>query len=239
MLGNDVVDLLDPDSRAETYRPRFDERVFDASERRAIARDPDPHACRWAHWAAKEAAYKLAKQLDESFVFSPSRLVAQFTSVEKPGDGHLFRRGSLTLPEALATGVRTLELRSDETPERVHVLAAAPGADWDAIVSAIEVIGFEDEPRFAVRRLARGVIARDLGVDENRVSIGRRGAPRTAGAARIPTVEIDGTRSTLAVSLSHHGRWVACAIALRSAAAVDEGLAVPLRADAAGREVMR
>ena len=65
MIGNDVVDLEDPETRPETFRPRFDERVFDPVERRAIAHDPRPHARRWAHWAAKEAAYKLARQLDE------------------------------------------------------------------------------------------------------------------------------------------------------------------------------
>ena len=64
MLGNDVVDLLDVDARPETFRRRFDARVFAPEERRAIAADPRPQALRWAHWGAKEAAYKLARQLD-------------------------------------------------------------------------------------------------------------------------------------------------------------------------------
>ncbi|MGY8738305.1 MAG: 4'-phosphopantetheinyl transferase family protein, partial [bacterium] len=79
MLGNDVVDLEDPETRPETFRPRFDERVFDPTERRAIARDQNEHGRRWTHWAAKEAAYKLARQVDSKFVFSPSKLVARFT----------------------------------------------------------------------------------------------------------------------------------------------------------------
>ena len=78
MLGNDVVDLEDPETRPETFRPRFETRVFDAVERRAIAHDPSPHARRWAHWAGKEAAYKLARQIDDRFVFSPGRLVVRF-----------------------------------------------------------------------------------------------------------------------------------------------------------------
>ena len=28
MIGNDVVDLEDPDTRPETFRPRFDRRVL-------------------------------------------------------------------------------------------------------------------------------------------------------------------------------------------------------------------
>lgn len=216
MIGNDVVDLEDPDTRPETFRPRFDERVFDPSERRAITRDDDPHARRWAHWAAKEAGYKLARQVDETFVFTPSRLVARFDAVESEAGGRTVRRGCLGLPRALAPGFDQLELRSDETSERVHVLAAPPGADWDAIVSSIELAESGDDPSAHVRALARLAIARDLGIDEARVAIGRRGDPRAGGAARIPTVVIDGARSGLALSLSHHGRFVACAMTLRA-----------------------
>lgn len=215
MIGNDVVDLEDPDTRPETFRPRFDQRVFDPSERRAIARDGDPHARRWAHWAAKEAGYKLCRQAVEAFVFTPSRLVARFDSVESEEGGRIIRRGSLALPRALAPGLDHLELRSDETSERVHVLAAPPGADWDAIVSSIELAESGDDPSARVRSAACGAIARDLGIDEDRVSIGRRGDPRAGGAAKIPTVLIDGARSGLSLSLSHHGRFVACAMTLR------------------------
>jgi len=236
MLGNDVVDLLDPDTRPETFRARFDERVFDPGERRAIAKGPDSHACRWAHWAAKEAAYKLAKQVQDDFVFSPSRLVPRFTSVEKPGTGRLLRRGTLALPHALSPGLCELELRSEETPERVHVLAAPPGADWDAIVSAVEVIGTADDPSLAARRLARHTIARDLGIADERIEIGRRGPARASGAAKIPTVEIDGARSTLALSLSHHGQWIACAMTLRAEPA-GERLVLPIGSNVSGGEV--
>ncbi|MCR9094388.1 MAG: 4'-phosphopantetheinyl transferase superfamily protein [bacterium] len=216
MIGNDVVDLEDPDTRPETFRPRFDERVFDPAERRSIAKDPSPHLRRWAHWAAKEAAYKLARQADDTFVFTPSRLVARFDSIESEEGGRTIRRGNLTLPRALVPGIDHLELRSDETSERVHVLAVPPGADWDAIVSAIERTGSDDDPSARVRTLACFAIARDLGVDEARVTIGRRGDPRAGGAAKIPTVLIDGSRSGLELSLSHHGRFVACAMTLRA-----------------------
>ena len=113
MIGNDIVDLKDPDTRPETFRPRFDERVFDAAERRAIARDADPHKRRWAHWAAKEASYKLGRQVDEDFVFTPSRLVARFESIESEEGGRTIRKGTLALPRSIAPGFGHLELRSD------------------------------------------------------------------------------------------------------------------------------
>ena len=216
MIGNDIVDLEDPDARPETFRPRFDERVFDVAERRSIVRDADPHMRRWAHWAAKEAGYKLGRQATEDFVFTPSRLVARFESIESEESGRTIRKGTLALPRSIAPGFGHLELRSDETSERVHVLAAPPGADWDAITEATEIVSADADPSDRVRALARFMIARDLGIDETRVAIGRRGDPRAGGAAKIPPALIDGARSGLVLSLSHHGRFVACAMTLRS-----------------------
>lgn len=213
MLGNDVVDLTDPETRPETFRPRFDTRVFDPAELRAIAKDPDPHARRWAHWAAKEAAYKLARQVDPYFIFSPIKLVARFETPTLASASQLERHGTLLLPKAIAPGLRELELRSEETPECVHVRALPIGADWAAVVSAVEIAPAEADSSRAVRELAGQVVARDLGIDADRVSIGRRG--------KIPTLNIDGSRSAMSISLSHHGRFVACAMTLRTHAPVD------------------
>lgn len=208
MLGNDIVDLRDQDAKPESFRARFDERVFAPVERRAIERDARPDARRWAHWAAKEAAYKLVKQVDPNFVFSPPSLVPKFgAAVELSGD-RAERSGTLVLPEPVAEGVRALDVRSLETADFVHVVALPSGGDWQAVVSAVEPVADESESSAAVRALAARRIARDLGIDPGRVEIGRRG--------KIPTVEIDGAGSALAISLSHHGHWVACAMTLRS-----------------------
>jgi hypothetical protein len=225
MLGNDIVDLHDPDSRPETFRPRFDERVFDPVERHAIDHDEAPQARRWAHWAAKEAAYKLARQVDPGFVFAPSRLVARFRRGLCGPEGRVERAGSIELVEPIASGIDCIELRSIETPDWVHVLALPRGADWDAVVSAVAPLCSDPaeleslpaelpvdssggvDPSVAVRRLAIARIARDLGIEADRIAIGRRD--------RIPTVEIDGARSSMAISLSHHGRFVACAMTHR------------------------
>lgn len=207
MLGNDVVDLRDADAKPETFRPRFDARVFAPVERRAIERDAQPQARRWAHWAAKEAAYKLAKQIDATFVFSPSKLVAHFNAPVDGSAGRVERCGTLGLPNMLTPGVRELELRSFETADWVHVLALPAGSDWEAVVWAVAPLEVMADPSAAVRSLAVNRIAQDLGVERDRVTIGRRG--------RIPTVSIDDCDRTMAISLSHHGGWVACAMRLR------------------------
>lgn len=233
MLGNDVVDLLDVDARPETFHRRFDQRVFTEDERRAITEDPSPHALRWAHWAAKEAAYKCLRQGDPRFVFSPIRLEVRFEPAEtaEPGAGgaagavSVRRRrgvirvvpgdGSTAGAHALSSATE-LELRACETADWVHVVARPLGRDWSDVALAVEPLAASgEEASLAVRRLARREIARALAVDPARVTIGRRD--------RIPTLELDDAPLPIALSLSHHGRFVACAMApCRSARDGDE-----------------
>ena len=210
MIGNDIVDLRDRDARPESFRARFDERVFSADERHAMAHDPVPLARRWAHWAAKEAAYKLAKQIDSTFVFTPARLVARFSSQGTTSGAvgaRLERHGHLELPRRLGPGIATLELRSFETADYVHVIAVPVDSDWGGIDLMAESIDLDvDDPSAAVRAVAIREISRSLGVAAERLSIGREG--------RIPTVELDGMRTALSLSLSHHGGWIGYATRL-------------------------
>ena len=211
MLGNDVVDLLDLDANPDSFSPRFDDRVFSVDERKAIAADANPLARHWAHWAAKEAAYKLAKQFDSTFVFSPRRLVANFAPVRTEWAGRLERHGHLQLPTTVAGGDGPnfpLALRSFETTERIHVIAVPATSDWGAVDHAIEPLDVPHaDPSDAVRKLATREISRRLGLAVNRLSIGQDG--------RIPMLLLDGAETSLSLSLSHHGDWIGYATALR------------------------
>lgn len=243
MLGNDVVDLEDVDARPETFRSRFDLRVFAEEERRAIAADPHPQTRRWAHWGAKEAAYKLARQIDSRFVFSPSRLVPRFGPHAAPilgsqGQGLPksqdtprcalgptiapgsveCRRGRLALALDPRTDALELELCSFETPASVHVVAQPAGSDWARVVMAVAALGEQsDDPGRAVRRLAVREIARAIGVDAARLAVTRRA---NDGDDRVPMVALDGRALDGSLSLSHHGRFVA--FAFRDALAADD-----------------
>ncbi len=105
MVGNDVVDLADRDARSQTYALRFDARVFDRSERAAIERAGSPQSLqspqstestesqRWRLWAAKEAAYKVARKENAGTVFTPARFGVRLDAaghgyVEQVGHGH-------------------------------------------------------------------------------------------------------------------------------------------------------
>jgi hypothetical protein len=234
MIGSDVVDLRDAESRPESFRPRFDERVFSREERRAIAEDADPLARRWAHWGAKEAAYKLVKQIDPAFVFAPGRWAAHFAPIsggEQPAPVRE-RRGWIELSASKQAEPWRIDLRSFETSDRVHVVAIPIDSDWDAVDMGVAVCQPQSEdPSVAVRELAAHAIGRRLGVARTRVTIGKRG--------RVPIALLDGEPAALSLSLSHHGAWIGFATrpgvdAVGDGVSLAESIDVARRAAGAG-----
>src|SRR5262245_15923671 len=189
MVGNDVVDLRDRSVAAGPRHPRFDARVFAPPEHRALRESESPNPLRWAFWAAKEAAYKVAKKLDAEAVWSPVRFVVRF---EKGLTGTVEHAG------------RSIPVQVECDAERVHALAC-DRADALARLCA-EVAPFDGSPAeasAAVRALARERLAPLLGVAADELEIARNG--------RIPVLRVAGGDAPFDLSLSHHGRFVAFA----------------------------
>jgi hypothetical protein len=187
MVGNDVVDLGDREVLEGPSHPRFDARVFSAGERVLLQRSPRPELLRWTLWAAKEAAYKLARKRDARVVFSPR----SFAVTLEGQDRAVVRHGGLSLAVRIAAAGRALHalaLEADPPGERL-VWAVAPRR--------------RDDPSRAARRLAARVLAEELGLPAQAFRFGRRG--------RAPTLAVEGRAGSLDLSLSHHGRYVAFA----------------------------
>jgi phosphopantetheinyl transferase (holo-ACP synthase) len=188
MLGNDVVDLSDPETLGARH-PRFDARVFTDEERAALAEARDPERLRWSLWAAKEAAYKCLKKLAPEIAFSPSRFAVRFET-ERAGRvefGDVSLRVALFVEGDALHAVATDGVDPERRVRRALVRRAAPGsASW------------------AVRELAREAAAAQLGCDPAELSFSRDG--------RVPKLHRRGVRAGLDLSLSHHGRYLAAAI---------------------------
>lgn len=185
MIGNDVVDLADPEAREAALHPRFDARAFASAERELLARAADATRLRWALWAAKEAAYKAARQLDPGVRFHPREFVVEGGSVRNGALRFLFR-------------VR-------EAEGALHAVAVpAPGAPGSARAGVVK-LRCEDEAGSAARRLALRSAAHLLGVAAGELAIVREG--------RRPKLLLSGRPAGLALSLSHHGRFAAFALA--------------------------
>jgi len=78
LVGNDVVDLRDPENQPGAIHPRFDERVFTPVERARLTDEATAHRTRWLMWAAKESAFKVARKLDPGVRFLPRRFRVDF-----------------------------------------------------------------------------------------------------------------------------------------------------------------
>jgi phosphopantetheinyl transferase (holo-ACP synthase) len=197
MVGNDVVDLADPETQAAALHPRFDERVFAAPELARIAASATPGRLRWVLWAAKEAAYKAAKRMEPRIVFSPRRFAVTETGARTARVEH---------------GPRRFEVALELEEDWVHAVATAVVAPRPrsllVAVSALEE-GVEASPRAAgraVRTLAVAIVARALGLRADRLAVVREGRlPRLTYGSRVLAAD---------VSLSHHGRFAACACVL-------------------------
>jgi len=194
MIGNDVVDLCDPEAQAGAPHARFDARVFAPSERRLLSSSAAPSRLRWRLWAAKEAAYKVARQLDATTVFAPSRFVVDPQA------------------ELVRCADRCFAVRTAEGESYVHVVAHPAGDEVDeAIVCDVaHCEGGDATASQAARALVLDALAETLPADRADLAI--------VTCDRIPRVEIGGALAPIDLSLSHHGRFVAYAFAVRGAA---------------------
>ena len=184
MIGNDVVDLRDPETSPSTRHPRFDERVFAEEERDRIAAAADAERLRWTLWAAKEAAFKAAKRLDQGLVFTPRRFVVDLEH-------------GVVVHETAGRFALDLTVRDDV----VHAVAR-----MEAIPAAAVITGFvasEDVRQSdSVRHFALARLAKSLG--------NLRGSIDASPGSRAPSLRTSGG-GELPISLSHHGRFVAFA----------------------------
>lgn len=204
-VGNDVVDLEDPDNGSTAIHPRFDRRVFTDAELDRLNDVPDEevrHRLRWSLWAAKESALKYLRQADPHIPWHPREFGVRTDGPESACVRHADRELAVTL---------------DVTPRRVH--AVIPGGD-DTLADLHRVeSGAPPDPAEAsagVRRMAARAVGRLFGVDPTEIAItGPDGRSAPEGPA-IPRALHRGERLAVDVSLSHDGRWLACAVRRRS-----------------------
>lgn len=187
MIGNDVVDLLDPETLAGASHPRFDRRVFTPAEREALARSGAPNRLRWILWAAKEAAYKALRKAEPETVWSPARFVVELDE---------------RLEGAVMYDGRALPVRVEEAADFVHAIAAQRPEELELVrAEAFRLAGAEQHgegPSRAVRHRAITCVAHWLRLPRRDLGFVRHG--------RLPLLEVRGRPANVDVSLSHHGR---------------------------------
>jgi phosphopantetheinyl transferase len=202
-VGNDVVDLRDPENQPDAIHARFDERVFGPAERACIREADSPHRVRWALWAAKESAYKVARRMDARVHFSP-RVFSVRISDPFPGRGRSIRA-------EVGHAADRFQVDLQCTDDWIHAVATLSerieeSVRWkvDSLTPLLDSAPDVREASKQVRRLARSALASALSLVPSELVI-------TAAARRVPHVWWRGRRLAVDLSLSHHGRFVACA----------------------------
>ncbi len=194
LVGNDIVDLGDPENHESFVRPGYVERVCSPAERRVIDAARDPERLFWCFFAAKEAAYKLLVKLGEEPGLSHKR-------IEVAGD-----------------------LASSRYDEREMALSVEHGDGWVHALSCVgpaaprfEVseLGPHARASAAGRELCCRMAAAALGVSGAELSIERRPSAAAYDGFEPPRLCDKGVPTGLDVSLSHDGRYVAAALAGR------------------------
>jgi phosphopantetheinyl transferase (holo-ACP synthase) len=195
-LGNDVVDLADPEARLDGLHPRFAERVFTPAERAALDASADRHRLHWALWAAKESAYKALARVEPSAAFAPRAFEVELPALPASGEAAVIGR--------VRHGGRAFGLEVSLRGDALHAVAWDEGDGDPARGTTLREVALADgEPGAAVRRLAARAIGLTLRPGDEPIRI--VGCPPVA-------VGVSGPLDVM-VSLSHHGRFVAFAAA--------------------------
>ncbi len=198
-VGNDVVDLRDPEADLRSLHPRFAERVFTAAEREMLreARQTQGEvahrALHWALWAAKESAYKALKRRTPEAVFSPRAFEVHLPDA-------LLILGGQAAGSVVHRG-RPFPLLVRRDGDSLHAVARSLDLEYEAILCRVGMTA--DDPSQDARRLAAQALSSALGLDSAAVQIVRR-PPEAVYRGRLVAADL---------SLSHHGRFVAFACA--------------------------
>ncbi len=183
MLGNDIVDLSDPESSRTANHSRFDRRVFAPAEGRALPTIHSDRQKRWILWSAKEAAYKAARRESAEVVFSPARFVVDLDR---------------SLWGSVRYGSRCWPVRVRIDGDCVHAVVSEKASFAGILSAACRLSSTElHDPSEAVRRFALSSIASKLGLAKSDLRIEK--------IDRIPQLIVAGEAAHVALSLSHHG----------------------------------
>ena len=206
LVGNDVVDLRDPENQPRAIHPRFDLRAFTAEERDWLTEQLElgsdaAHRDRWRLWAAKESAFKVARKLDPHVRFHPRAFGVSLVGRSRAVVHHAIGRFDVWLSGG---------------DEWVHAVSAPMARDSDRPSSRLGLVrrgvvsdegSGRDEIALAsgarVRAVARSAVAAALSLAAADVEI--------ASSGRIPIATWRQARLPVDLSLSHHGRFVGCA----------------------------
>lgn len=205
MIGNDIVDLTDPQARSKSRDIPFVDRVFTPDERQLIRSNSNSDRVLWSLWAGKETGYKAVRRQYPSVSSAPRRYEVQLPCT----DGHVPGSGTVHTP------CGPVSIRFCITDDYVHCIGAATDEEVDTIVWTVRKMprtqpSSDGESNF-VREMAKRSISVWLGEQPEAIDILR---PEEDHGLAPPVVQIEKRTSAINLSMSHDGRFAACAFSV-------------------------
>ena len=194
LIGNDLVDLNDPQADPGSIHPRFDQRILTDHEHRLVKSASSAHRFRWMLWAAKESAFKVLKKIDAKIAFHPQDFEVSIDSLDRMSVHH--------------NGL-VLETLVYSAPRWVHAVTTAgskfsmSGNRMHSRVFDLQSIETGVDQSAEVRTFTRRTLSAWLGVSWQEVEV--------VTENRIPRALKKGRALDIDLSLSHDGNFVACA----------------------------
>ena len=189
-----MVDLGDRPATTARHRERFIRRVCAESEQALLLARGASDALLFSLFVAKEAAFKVVCKLGPTPVFAHRKFVVA-------GDLRSVRYAEWSL-----------HLGIDADAERVHAVAATVAPLPPGYVQRIAPATDEGA---AARALLVREASRALGHPSKALSVERSADPTRWDGLGVPRLVLSGEPLAVDVSLSHDGRFVACALLVR------------------------
>ncbi len=209
-MGNDVVDLSDPENVGKSRDRRFCRRVFNDDELALAAASLQPDTMLWAIWAAKEAAYKAVSRIDASVCSIPKK----FPVVLEPSIPAI---GNVSMKGIAASPLGDVFVRISAEDGRLHAVAAETMETLERVIVRVETVPTcGDDPSEFARKILREEIARRLACPFDDLAVLKENERPWA-----PYIVYRNARLPVQISLSHDGRFAAVAFD----PLVDEGMA--------------
>lgn len=198
-VGNDIVDLKEPENIGKSRDDCFLDRVFTEEERERISGSTFPDQFLWALWAAKEAAYKAVSRVNPAICSIPRSYHVVLTTEDT-------RKQAVRLAGKVITSHGELAIQIDANEELVHAVAAGSESDLSRICRQVDRLDGVEDPSIFVRKKIIRTIARCIGCPARRLRIVKASAGPGA-----PSVFLRGRLLTPWISLSHDGCFTAYA----------------------------
>lgn len=193
-IGNDIVDLKDPQAQGKAGNIRFLARVCAGNELLFVGQALDPHVALWTLWSIKEASYKAFQKFFPASQFIPNQLICE----EAASD--VWRCRFLEM---------LCHVKVCINADFVHAIARVDGGvgSWDGIVFRTDMLLPGAAASEAVRQLVVEMLSERgyqgctiVRAVQNQIEL----PPEIhMGKHRLPNSDI---------SLSHDGRYIAAAL---------------------------